>query len=447
VSNPSNDPKQKSSAAAKSAAKKRDAPKGFRRVLRWLRNLSIFGLVSLVLLWTVIQTNPKAGPWLADAARAVVGPKAVAWAEDVAYSAQDRVNSWRYKDTAPKTFWESDAAGRAAGTTLQSGAASVTQDAGADAISTKPNSFMPTAVAPPFPRIATPSDGQWVAMDDDIVPTEPVMYKTLIHPDDKRPYAAVAVVAIDLRRVNLQMVAGTDEPASEVKRNERPGKVPEGDHDALVATFNGGWQAVHGHFGMMVNGVTFLPPKDRSCTIALLQPSSDGGGGSVGQDAGVADAGGSSAQASGPAPILIAPWTELASRKDIRSFRQTPPCLRVRGSHHELLQDTSRNWGAAVDGSTVIRRSAIGIDEKHQVLFYGVGDSLSALTIAAALGYAGAYDVAELDVNWAFPRFLTYSHEKKPPVVKATLIPAQYKPHEYVGTSWYRDFFYLTRKK
>jgi hypothetical protein len=58
-------------------------------------------------------------------------------------------------------------------------------------------------------------------------------------------------------------------------------------------------------------------------------------------------------------------------------------------------------------------------------------------------------DVAMLDVNASFPRFLFYTHAEgnsSPPRVAGSLIPAEYKPTEYVERSWYRDFFYIKRR-
>jgi len=394
---------------------KRDRPVVVSRGRKWLRrfrNVCIAGLVALIGLWIAVQTNPKVGPALADAARAVFGPGFVAWAEDVAYGAQDKYNVWRHGDDAPKSYWTEQDAAVVVLTQSQSTDGG-TSDAGVRA-------FPPPEFTPPFPKAATKADGIWVAMMDDVEPSAPPVFaKTLVHPDQARPYAAVAVVAMDLEKLRLHLVAGTEEPQSDtVKRKDRPGRIPESEHARLVAAFNGGWQAIHGRFGMMVDGLQILPPKDKSCTLAIYKDSS----------------------------LRIAPWTDQVSALDtMQSFRQTPPCLRIAGSHNELLKDTSKNWGAAVDGTTVIRRSAVGLDKSRKVLFYGVGDGLSALTIAEAMGYAGASDVAELDVNWAFPRFLTYAHDKKEPLVKESLIPAAFKPNEYVGISWYRDFFYVTR--
>jgi hypothetical protein len=402
------------------------APKKGRRALTVLLVLGVLGGEFA----SGAQNNPRFVPLAVDVLRAVVGPEAVAKLEDEVYTAKDKVQGWKSEGEAPKTYWDNNDAEApmllsAPGQTGQVavGDASAAFDGAADG-GVPVAAFPPPAYTPPFPQIAAKNDGLWYGMTDDAEgssPTElPVMAKSLVHPDPKRPYTAVAIVAIDLTRTSLHLVAGSEEPASDVvKHKDRPGRIPDSDHARLVAAFNGGWQAVHGHFGMMIDGAQFLPPKDKCCTVALYKDGS----------------------------LSIAPWTALSSTSgDMFAYRQTPPCLREGGSHHSLLQDSSKNWGAAVDGATVIRRSAIGIDKAKKVLYYGVGDSLTALTIAEALGYAGAWDVAELDVNAAFPRFLTYSHAKEHPTVKESLIPALYKPGEYATLSWYRDFFYLTRK-
>ncbi len=386
----------------------------------WRRRLRLGFVGAVVLLGEYVaatQVNPRLVPRTVDVVRAVFGPEFVAQLEDRVYGAKDRYDGWKNKDSAPKTYWEPEVAPVAP---LQLSNASLDGGAPDGDAAAVMRAFPPAPFPPPIAAAATKVDGNWYPMADDVDPASPVFVKTLVHPDAKRPYAAVAIVAMDLERVDLHMVAGTEEPSSEtVKRNQRPGRVPDADHARLIAAFNGGWQTIHGHFGMMVDGLALLPPKDKCCTVALFKDGT----------------------------LKIAPWTALsASAGDIQSYRQTPPCLREGGSHHALLQDSSKNWGAAVDGATVIRRSAIGIDKDRKVLFYGVGDSLTALTIAEALGYAGAYDVAELDVNAAFPRFLTYGHGKKDPTVKESLIPAIWKPGEYVTMSWYRDFFYVTRK-
>ena len=44
--------------------------------------------------------------------------------------------------------------------------------------------------------------------------------------------------------------------------------VPDKHHDGLIAAFNGGFKTTHGHYGMMLDGVEFVPPRDVACTFA-----------------------------------------------------------------------------------------------------------------------------------------------------------------------------------
>lgn len=377
---------------------------GWRSIRRAALRVFLAALGAVALLWIGIHVFPSMGPWLADTARAALGPGVVARLEDFAYGVEDDVNRVRYKDAPPTDLWDH---------------AAPEADAPAH-VEELPAYFPPAAATPTHEAVAAAHDGRWTLVEDDAAPTGgPVLAKTQLHPDPRRPHAAVAVVAMDLGRVRLEMVPGTREPESATTA-PRPGRVPDADHAALVAAFNGGWQAIHGHYGMMVDGVTYLPPRDNSCTIGVAQSGA----------------------------VRVGTWRLLvAERAGFRAFRQTPQCLWEGGTMNKELSDGSRNWGAAVGGDTVIRRSAIGLDAARRVLFYGMGDNLTAKTVGEAMVTAGASDVAELDVNWTFPRFLLYGHGGPTPQVVAPLIPvAPYKKGEYVESGWHRDFFYVARK-
>ncbi|HEY0193649.1 MAG TPA: hypothetical protein VGC42_21175, partial [Kofleriaceae bacterium] len=227
----------------------------------------MFGLAAA--LGVASHVFPRFGAALADTVRAVVGPGAVAWAEDVTYGIEDRIKRVVYKDAPPRQFWDEPpappspslppapppAAGRAA------------------PIAPPPPVFAPAPFQPPFAKVAGKHDGQWTPIADPDDPSQaPRFYKAIVHPDRARSFAAVAVVAIDLSRVSLTLVPGTVEPASSaLTRDQRPGIVPEDQFADLVAAFNGGFKAEHGHFGMMIDGVTLLAPRDTSCTIGLYQ--------------------------------------------------------------------------------------------------------------------------------------------------------------------------------
>jgi hypothetical protein len=269
-----------------------------------------------------------------------------------------------------------------------------------------------------------PGDGRWVAVPVESDGGVPVLFKTLIHPDATRAWAELFVVAIDLSRVRLFAVAGAVDPEAEVpsaKSYVRPAIISTEHQRILVAAFNGGWKAEHGHFGMKVDGVTLLAPRDGSCTVAAYDDDT----------------------------IRIAPWKELsATERSMRFFRQTPPCLYAHGVRHAgLAAEQTTNWGAAVGGNAVIRRSALGLDDHGETLFVGVSNATTAPALADGMHHAGAYDVAELDVNWSFPKFLIFRTSASGALEAEGLFPGfVFDKDEYVRKRASKDFFYLVRR-
>lgn len=398
-----------------------------KKTSRWRRRglFTLGGLaVAVPALWIGIHEIPWLGPALADGVRAVVGPKPIAWVEDVTYGIQDRIDRWRYKDAAPKTFWDVPSATPSAAppkvapvvqpVALASGGPVAAPAPAAPTV----DAFPPPAFTPPFEGVASPGDGAWIPMK------EPGLAKAVVHPDPKRSFAAVAVVAMDLRRTALHLVAGTSEPQGNVPQEHRPGLVPKDAVGDLVAAFNGGFKAMHGHYGMMLDGETFVVPRDMACTVGLYR---DGA-------------------------IKIGTWRALkATEGQMLGYRQTPPCLVEDGKMNAALDaEYSKNWGATVSGETVIRRSAIGVDKSGTTLFYGFGDAVTAQALAHAMQAIGAEDAAQLDVNHSYPRFLLYEAGApgQAPHVESALIPGiKFTKGEYVTDSALRDFFYVTRKR
>lgn len=407
------------------------APVEQPRKRRWLRALSFTAAASVVALgagWWAIHQFPELAGQTVDLVRDVVGPKPIAVAEDLAYSVQDALDRWRFKDAAPVTYWAPAASGSVElpASPPQADSAS---PAGSAELPVKPPAvvnpaFPPPVFSPPHPNVALAGDGTWIAMPTPQDPSsQPVMYKALVHPDPRRSYALVAVVAIDLSRAEIVAVPGTREPASEtVTRAQRPGKIPVDDHADLLAVFNGGFQAVHGRWGMMSEGLKLLPPRPQGCTVVRYQDGS----------------------------MRVGVWKSLAeTASEMRYFRQTPPCLIEGGVINPAAHaEKNTSWGATVDGDTVIRRSALGLDAERKVAFYGMGDHLSAGSLSKAMRAAGAWDVAQLDVNWTYPRFFLFDGGEVPRIAEQPLAPAQdWKIEDYVTRSIHRDFFYIKRKK
>jgi hypothetical protein len=253
----------------------------------------------------------------------------------------------------------------------------------------------------------------------------PYMMKTLLHPDAGRSWAEVFVVAIDLRRVRLYAVAGTREPAAdspEGEKYERAALIPTEHDEELLGAFNGGFMTEHGGFGMKIDGVTLVKPKPNACTIAVYNDDS----------------------------LRIAPWHDIsADEAQLRWFRQAPECMWAHDKLHPGLQGgKGLKWGATLDGDTVIRRSAIGLNVARDVLYVSITNHTSARVLADGMHHCGAIDVAQLDVNWSYPKFVTFEPGRENPQLQAIALADgfEYSPDEYLRKRQRRDFFYLLRK-
>ncbi len=381
---------------------------------RWLIASGI-ALAASLGLWVAVHRVPWLGASIADGLRSAFGPRFVAWLEDTAYSAQDRFDRWRYRDEKPTTYWE------APPPAAPQPAASPTPSAPSEP------AWSPTNFAAPVAQIAAEGDGVWLAIPDDDEPARaPSMWKALVHPDPRRGFAALAVIAIAREAFDLHLMEGTTEPDSpRVARDGRRGVVPEPHREHLVAAFNGGFKATHGQYGMLLGGVEYLPPRDFACTFVHRRDGS----------------------------LAIGTWSELKATKDaMLYYRQTPPCLVEKGAVHQALRynEYAKGWGATVSGDTVIRRSAIGLSEDGKTIYFGIGDAMTAQSLAVGVNAAGAHAVAELDVNYSYPRFLFYKKTEpgKPPLATSAIIPGiDYQKDQYVTRPSPRDFFYLTRTR
>lgn len=352
--------------------------------------------------WTALHRIPGLAPFAADAARSLVGDDAVARAEDFAYRIEDRVKRVAHQDDAPIAHWETPPE-----PTIEPVDATSHEDA---------PKFRPGDVGPMHATQVAPGDGVWVpagALPD-------VAYKTLLHPDPDRSYAELFVAAIDLRRVDVSLSAGTVEPENVTEGSddfERSGRVPDAALGSLLAAFNGGFKTRHGRFGMRSDGVTFVPPKNGTCTLARYE---DGA-------------------------LRIGTWETLPAPESMTWFRQTPGCMVEGGIVNPKLRD-SKSWGATIDGDTVIRRSAVGLSSDGQTLFVGISNATHAEALARGMQHAGAVVVAQLDVNHSYPRVLFYEDGAQGKQVTPLAEGFVVEKGHYVTSPSKRDFFYVTSK-
>jgi Phosphodiester glycosidase len=373
---------------------------------RWLMGATLAGAALVASTWVGIRTLPWFGPMLADGMRAVVGAENVTKLEEVVAHVEDRVQA------------------ATSGGTVRSLSDSTPPELLIAAPLATPATPSVSDNRPPdaqalYPRVASPEDGVWQA-----VPVRgangPVLYRTMLHPDAQRAYSELFVFALDMTQLKVQAVAGSIEPKSEAPQPGvlRPGLVPEADREKLVAAFNGGFKAEHGKFGMMVAGNELLAPRPKSCTFAEQKDGT----------------------------LAIATWTAISAEPELFSWwRQTPACMLENGALHPGLQtEDSKNWGATLEGKTVIRRSAVGLGADGRTLYVGISNSTTARALALGMKQVGATNVAQLDVNHSFPRFLLYTAGPSGLTAQGAVKGLLYQKDEFLGRPSTRDFFYVT---
>ncbi|HVW27272.1 MAG TPA: hypothetical protein VHC69_18020, partial [Polyangiaceae bacterium] len=288
--------------------------------------------------------------------------------------------------------------------------------------------FPPPSVAPPFTKTALSGDGVWTpfgsaALGERAV-TGPFVVRTVLHPHPDSRYVTVTIAAVDLSRVTMHLVPGTEDMLWAKRPESEPsGLVPAEDRDRLIAVMNGGFQPKHGHWGLVAGAISITPPRDEGCTLALYR---DGA-------------------------VRLGPWPELApSRANMESIRQTPPCLLDDGALHPALSHgDDKRWAGHAADLTTRRRSAVGLDASGRVLFYAMGEEASPRWLAEGLRLAGAASAAELDINWYWTRFLLFGAPNGEPLqVTSTLIPKmEHLKRGYVERPSTRDFFYFVERR
>jgi hypothetical protein len=252
------------------------------------------------------------------------------------------------------------------------------------------------------------------------------MARGTVKPDPTRPYAQASLVRIDLSQTQLAVVPGTVEPVSAkgVPRFPRPGTIPadvqaSGD---LIAAFNGGFKSIHGGYGMMVDGVTILPPLDGIATVAMYRDGT----------------------------VRMGAWgRDITMTPDLIAYRQNCPLLVDAGEINPSVNDESRKeWGYTVKNLDTTWRSGLGISRDGRFLIYAVGNSLTVESLARALQEGGAYYAMQLDINGFYTRFVTYKPTENAksghPMVAEKLLTAMTSYPTQFLTPYDRDFFYIT---
>ena len=221
-----------------------------------------------------VRPSDKGAPggltWIVDTVRNVswIGPHPIEWLEHNVFAVIDFVQR-KYRGVV--------------GTNT---AAEVAEELGLPTMSARQRArlratdpeigFPPPALAPVLRGERVQGEGEWNPIaDDPFVRTypnaPPAFYQTFVRADPEREFTRIYVTIWDPRAVQLHIMMGTREPESATGETG-PGLVPRDPETMrrVVAGFNGGFQAMHGEFGMMADERVYIPPKPWAATVALF---------------------------------------------------------------------------------------------------------------------------------------------------------------------------------
>jgi hypothetical protein len=261
-------------------------------------------------------------------------------------------------------------------------------NSGAESVSyTDPEIGWPPAPIKPLISPGLPGEGQWIALDHDPfitqTPGAPSAFVTsFLRSDKARPQTRVYVTVWDPRQIALHMEAGTVEPVS-ATGEAGPGVIPRTPEviRRVVAGFNGGFQALHGEFGMQADGVLYLPPKPYAATVLELRDGS----------------------------TAFGSWPGTSDVPDeVLSYRQNLTAL----VEHDKFNPWGRNWWGGTpkgwaDNVHTTRSGVCLTKESYVGYFFGV--DISAEVLANAMLQARCAYGVHLDMNPGLAGFEFYN--------------------------------------
>jgi hypothetical protein len=388
----------------------------------------------------VVSVRPAIGAWGADYLRGVIGPQATAQLEMTMFQIQDDIQKIKFALglATPAAPWQTASAAPAAtaiptshppaqtatpATPASKGAAAAAGLAAEQRKVDPPPTRTPTPTvwqpAPLAPMGTLQGEGVWTPYVQD-ANGHTLIYRTFLEPDPNRPFALVAVVAIDLRQTRLHFVLGYQEPYSP-DGPKRSGAMPAADKapGVLLAMFNGGFKAANGQYGAMADGVTALPPINGLGTLAIYKDGS----------------------------VRLGVWgQDIQPGPNLVAWRQNGPLIVQNGKIDPKIYDNNPwEWGYTVKEVSPTWRSAMGISADGQTLYYFAGPSLSMQALAKAIADSGAYNAMQLDINNYWVLFVGVHTDGQ----KLVLDPLFKQMNDNADRYLYpysRDYFYVTVK-
>ncbi|MCX3062665.1 phosphodiester glycosidase family protein [Streptomyces beihaiensis] len=221
---------------------------------------------------------------------------------------------------------------------------------------------------------------------------EPLVQGTYVRPDSEHTSYQAAVAWISAKHSRFVLHPGVREPGPAFKT---PPNIPRGSRTGLLATWNGGFKVSDGgsNGGFLLDGKTVGDLRDGAASEVFYRDGS----------------------------IKIGVWgRDVRMTHDVVGVRQ---CLTLMVDHGKVVDDIDDDslWGATDQSRMFVERSGVGVTAEGDIIMV-VGQALSARTLARLMQRAGAVRAMPLDMNRAWPSFMSYDGSKDPHNPKPTNI-------------------------
>jgi hypothetical protein len=228
---------------------------------------------------------------------------------------------------------------------------------------------------------------------------------------------AVTLVRFRAGRVVFDLHVGTSDPPANLRTvaQDRGPSVAADEASYLLAAFNGGFKMNAGEGGFDVQGQVLYPLVNGMASFVI---DSDGS-------------------------AHIGVWgSQLpAPGESVESVRQNQPPLITNGVTNPAVGNPGA-WGATVNSSRVVARSAVGEDALGNIIYAG-GMSLLPQDLSDALMNVSAVSAMQLDIN---PEWVQLDAAGAMGAPLTTRIPGQNRPADQYVVGWTRDFFAVMAK-
>ncbi|MYS25243.1 Predicted protein [Streptomyces sp. DvalAA-14] len=239
---------------------------------------------------------------------------------------------------------------------------------------------------------------------------EPIVQGTYVRPDAEHTSYEAAVAWISGKYARFRLHPGFREPGTTF---DVPPTIPKGERTNLVATWNGGFRITDGgsRGGFYLDGKTAGTLRDGAASEVFYRDGS----------------------------IKIGVWgRDVRKTPDVVGIRQ---CLELMVDGGKVVSDIGDDakWGVSDQGGMFVPRSGVGVTAKGDIVMV-VGQALNAQSLARLMQHAGAVRAMPLDMNRAWPSFMSYDGSHDPANPKPTNILDFEDPPDRYYVQATRDF-------